>query len=212
MTSDFPNLHIVKHPLIQQKLTYMRDKNTAPREFRKLLSEITALMIFEITSDLPVREITIETPMETARGTVLSEYVVLIPVLRAGLGMLDGALDLIPTAKVAHIGLYRDEKTLQPVEYYSKFPAVITSSTAIMLDPMLATGGSSSAAIALIKKQKPKHIKCVALVAAPEGVARMYADHPDVPIYTAALDRQLNELGYIVPGLGDAGDRLFGTK
>ena len=210
--SNFTNLIVIGHPLVQQKLTYLRDKTTSPREFRKLLSEITALMLFEITKDLKTKAVGIETPMEKTTAYVLADQVVLVPVLRAGLGMLDGALDLIPNAKVGHIGLYRNEKTLEPVEYYAKFPPILEQATAILLDPMLATGGSSSAAISLLKKRKAKYIKCLSLVSAPEGVLRMQADHPDVMIYTASLDRQLNELGYIVPGLGDAGDRLYGTK
>ncbi|HMW34581.1 MAG TPA: uracil phosphoribosyltransferase [bacterium] len=209
---SFANLHVIRHPLVQQKLTYLRDKNTSHREFRKLLSEITAFMIFEITQDLKTKDIQVETPLETTTAQVLADHVVLVPVLRAGLGMLDGALDLIPNAKVGHIGLYRNEQTLEPVEYYAKFPPTLPEATAIMLDPMLATGGSSSAAVALLKRKKARHIKCLSLVAAPEGVERMLKDHPDVMIYTAGLDRQLNEHGYIVPGLGDAGDRLYGTK
>ncbi len=210
--NTFPNVKIISHPLVQQKLTYLRDKNTSTREFRKLLSEITALMLFEITEDLVTRDIVVETPLEKTSSKVLKDHVVLVPVLRAGLGMLDGALDLIPNAKVGHIGLYRDEKTLQPVEYYAKFPPVMPEAIVIMLDPMLATGGSSSAAISLLKKKNAKKLKCLSLVSAPEGIRRMQTDHPDVMIYTAGVDRQLNEHGYIVPGLGDAGDRLYGTK
>ncbi|NUM79467.1 uracil phosphoribosyltransferase [bacterium] len=207
-----PNVRVIHHPLVQQKLTYLRDKHTHHREFRKLLSEITALMLFEITEDLPTVEIEIETPLEKTRSTILASHVVLVPVLRAGLGMLDGALDLIPNAKVGHIGLYRDEKTLEPVEYYAKFPSTLDQSVVILLDPMLATGGSSSAAVSILKKHRASQVKCLSLVSAPEGVKKMYQDHPDVPIYTASVDRQLNERGYIVPGLGDAGDRLYGTK
>lgn len=209
---NFVNVKIISHPLVQQKLTYLRDKNTSTREFRKLLSEITALMLFEITEDLLTKEVEIETPLEKTSSKVLKDHVVLVPVLRAGLGMLDGALDLIPNAKVGHIGLYRDEKTLQPVEYYAKFPPVMPEAIVIMLDPMLATGGSSSAAISLLKKRGAKKLKCLSLVSAPEGILRMQKDHPDVMIYTASVDRKLNENGYIVPGLGDAGDRLYGTK
>lgn len=209
---DHPNLHIIRHPLVQQKLTYLRDRQTSNREFRKLLSEITALMLFEITSDLKTKTVSVDTPLEKTEAQVLADQVVLVPVLRAGLGMLDGALDLIPTAKVGHIGLYRDEKTLEPVEYYAKFPPTIKDAIAIMLDPMLATGGSSSAALTLLKKKGARRLKCLSLVSAPEGVQRMGKDHPDVMIYTAGLDRQLNDHGYIVPGLGDAGDRLYGTK
>lgn len=208
----FPNVKVITHPLVQQKLTYLRDKNTSTREFRKLLSEITALMLFEITEDLLTKDVEVETPLEKTTSKVLKDYVVLVPVLRAGLGMLDGALDLIPNAKVGHIGLYRDEKTLQPVEYYAKFPPVMPEAIVIMLDPMLATGGSSSAAITLLKKRNAKKLKCLSLVSAPEGIKKMQEDHPDVMIYTAGVDRKLNEHGYIVPGLGDAGDRLYGTK
>ncbi len=207
----FTNVHIIGHPLVQQKLTYLRDKHTSAREFRKLLSEITALMLFKITEDLRTKEIEIETPLEKTRSKILMDQVVLVPVLRAGLGMLDGALDLIPNARVGHIGLYRDEKTLQPVEYYAKFPP-LNEAIVIMLDPMLATGGSSSAAITLLKKRQAKQLKCLSLVSAPEGLQRMQQDHPDVVIYTAGVDRELNRYGYIVPGLGDAGDRLYGTK
>jgi uracil phosphoribosyltransferase len=209
---NFPNVRVIAHPLVQQKLTYLRDKNTSTREFRKLLSEITALMLFEITEDLPTKDIEVDTPLERTASKVLQDHVVLVPVLRAGLGMLDGALDLIPNAKVGHIGLYRDEKTLQPIEYYAKFPPVMSEAIVIMLDPMLATGGSSSAAISLLKKKNAKKLKCLSLVSAPEGISRMHEDHPDVMIYTASIDRKLNENGYIVPGLGDAGDRLYGTK
>jgi uracil phosphoribosyltransferase len=209
---NFTNVKIITHPLVQQKLTYLRDKNTSTREFRKLLSEITALMLFEITEDLLTKDVVIETPLEKTSSKVLKDHVVLVPVLRAGLGMLDGALDLIPNAKVGHIGLYRDEKTLQPVEYYAKFPPVMPEAIVIMLDPMLATGGSSSAAISLLKKRGAKKLKCLSLVSAPEGILRMQEDHPGVMIYTASIDRKLNENGYIVPGLGDAGDRLYGTK
>lgn len=208
----FPNLRVIQHPLVQQKLTYLRDRTTKHREFRKLLSEVTALMLFEITEDLSTKEIEIETPIEKTHSRVLADQVVLVPVLRAGLGMLDGALDLIPNARVGHIGLYRNEETLEPVEYYAKFPHSMPDSIVILLDPMLATGGSSTAAASLLKKRGVKTLKCLSLVSAPEGVQRMLTDHPDVLIFTAGLDRQLNEQGYIVPGLGDAGDRLYGTK
>jgi len=208
----YPNVRVIEHPLVQQKLTYLRDKNTSSREFRKLLSEITELMLFEITADLPTTTMEIETPLEKTSSRILAIQVVLVPVLRAGLGMLDGALELIPNAKVGHLGLYRDEKTLQPVEYYAKFPSTLSEAMVILLDPMLATGGSSSAALSILKKKGAKEIKCLSLVSAPEGVKKMSNDHPDVLIYTASVDRQLNERGYIVPGLGDAGDRLFGTR
>lgn len=208
----FSNLRVIPHPLVQQKLTYLRDKSTKHREFRKLLSEITALMLFEITSDLKTKTIEIETPIEKTASQILADQVVLVPVLRAGLGMLDGALDLIPNARVGHIGLYRNEDTLEPVEYYAKFPDSLPNSMVILLDPMLATGGSSSAAVTLLKGRGVKELKCLSLVSAPEGVRKMLMDHPDVVIFTAGLDRGLNDHGYIVPGLGDAGDRLYGTK
>ena len=207
-----PNVRVIQHPLVQQKLTYLRDKNTSSREFRQLLSEITELMLFEITADLPTTTMEIETPLEKTSSTILATQVVLVPVLRAGLGMLEGALELIPNAKVGHLGLYRDEKTLEPVEYYAKFPSTLKEAIVILLDPMLATGGSSSAALSILKKKGARQIKCLSLVSAPEGLKKMYEDHPDVLIYTASVDRQLNDRGYIVPGLGDAGDRLFGTK
>ena len=206
------NVSEIRHPLVQQKLTYLRDKRTVSREFRKLLSEITALMVYEITKDLTTSPVSIETPLENMESPVLSDSVVLIPVLRAGLGMLDGALDLLPTARVGHIGLFRDESTLQPVEYYAKFPSDLSDAVIIVLDPMLATGGSSSAAIGLIKRKGGSRIRCLSLVSAPAGLERMFVDHPDVMIYTASVDRALNDKGYIVPGLGDAGDRLYGTK
>lgn len=209
---DHPNIHLITHPLVQQKLTYLRDKRTGHREFRKLLSEVTALMLFEITEDLETISIEIETPLERTVSQILASQVVLVPILRAGLGMLDGALDLIPNARVGHVGLYRNETTLEPVEYYAKFPSVLDQAWVIILDPMLATGGSSSAAVRLLKKHNARHIKWLSLVAAPEGIRRLQQDHPDVPIYTASIDRQLNDKGYIVPGLGDAGDRLYGTK
>ncbi len=207
-----PNIHVITHPLVHQKLTYLRDKNTSHREFRKLLSEVTALMLFEITEDLETVDVEVETPIEKTSSKILASQVILVPILRAGLGMLDGALDLIPNARVGHIGLYRNETTLEPVEYYAKFPPILEKAWVIILDPMLATGGSSSAAVTLLKKNNAKHIKWLSLVAAPEGIQRMQKDHPDVPIYTASIDRQLNDKGYIVPGLGDDGERLYGTK
>ena len=175
------------------------------------MSEVTALMLFEITEDLETIDVQVETPIERTTSKVLASQVVLVPILRAGLGMLDGALDLIPNARVGHVGLYRNEATLEPVEYYAKFPP-LEKSWVIILDPMLATGGSSTAAVRLLKQHNARSIKWLSLVSAPEGIARMAAEHPEVPIYTASIDRQLNERGYIVPGLGDAGDRLYGTK
>lgn len=205
-------LHVLNHPLITHKLTQMRNKNTGTKDFRQNLDEVAGLMAYEISRDLPLAPVTIDTPMGSCDTYELEKSVVLIPILRAGLGMVDGILDLIPTAKVGHVGLYRDEETLQPHEYYAKFPVNMRDSIVMVLDPMLATGGSASATISLLKKQGCKIIKLVCLVGAPEGVELMKKDHPDVDIYLASLDEKLNEVGYIVPGLGDAGDRIFGTK
>jgi len=204
-------LHILNHPLIQSKLTRMRDVRTDNEAFRALLDELTALMVYEISRDYPLRERDIETPLENTTGPGLDAPVVLVPILRAGTGMLGGVLHLIPMAKVGHIGLYRDPKTLQPVEYFCKLPPDLEGAQIILVDPMLATGGSAVAATDVIKREGGKHIQFLCLVAAPEGVATYAKAHPDVPIYTAALDRELNEKGYILPGLGDAGDRIFGT-
>lgn len=205
-------LHVLNHPLITHKLTQMRNKETGTKDFRQNLDEVAGLMAYEISRDLPLREVEIETPMGPCQTYELAKSVVLIPILRAGLGMVDGILDLIPTAKVGHVGLYRDEETFQPHEYYAKFPKSMKDSVVMVLDPMLATGGSASATISLLKERGCKSIKLVCLVGAPEGVKRVEDDHPDVDIYLASLDEKLNEVGYIVPGLGDAGDRIFGTK
>ena len=206
-------VHVFDHPLIQHKLTIMRDKNTGVKEFRELLEEISMLMMFEVTRDLPLEEVEIETPVcKTKSNKLAGRKLAVVPILRAGLGMVDGMLNMIPAAKVGHIGLYRNEETLEPVEYYCKLPADSTEREIVVIDPMLATGGSASAAINFIKKRGCTHIRLMNLIAAPEGVARVQADHPDVDIYVAAMDEKLNEHGYIVPGLGDAGDRLFGTK
>ncbi len=206
------DVHVIDHPLIQHKVTLMRSKDTGSRDFRNLLEEITMLMGYEITRDLPLEDVPVETPVATAMGKRISGKTLgIVPVLRAGLGMVEGLLNLIPTAKVGHIGLYRDPQTLQPVEYYCKLPDV-TDRDFIIVDPMLATGGSASAAIALLKEKGIRNIKLMCLVAAPEGVQKVNDDHPDVRIYVAALDQSLNDHGYIVPGLGDAGDRMFGTK
>jgi uracil phosphoribosyltransferase len=205
------NLHILDHPLIQSKLTRLRDASTTNHNFRLLLEELTAFMVYEITRNYPLREVEVTTPLESTVGKVLDVPVVLIPILRAGTGMLGGVLDLIPTAKVGHIGIYRDPDSLQPVEYYTKLPGELPKAQAILVDPMLATAGSAVAAVDLIKRQGGSRIQFLCLVAAPEGVEVFSNAHPDVPIYTAALDRQLNEQGYILPGLGDAGDRIFGT-
>ena len=205
-------LTLVQHPLIQHKLTLLRKKETGTKDFRENLDEIAGLMAYEITRDVPVREIRIETPLKACVTQELAREIVLVPVLRAGLGMVDGITNLIPTAKVGHVGLYRDHKTLEPMNYYAKFPGIINEAVVLVLDPMLATGGSASSAISTLKKEGASFIKLVCIVGAPEGVKRIETDHPDVGIYLAALDEGLNELGYIVPGLGDAGDRLFGTK
>jgi len=205
------NLHILDHPLIQNKLTRLRNIATNNHNFRLLLEELTALMVYEITRDYPLREVEVVTPLERTIGKVLDVPIVLVPILRAGTGMLSSVLNLIPTAKVGHIGIYRDPKTLKPIEYYSKLPAELEDAQVIIVDPMLATGGSAVAAVDLIKKGGGKKIQFLCLVAAPEGAEALVQAHPDVPIYTAALDRRLNGYGYILPGLGDAGDRIFGT-
>ena len=201
------------HPLLQHKLSILRDENTGVKDFREVVSEIATLMCYEATRDLPLEEVEIKTPITTAQfKTIAGKKLALVPVLRAGLGMVDGILTLIPTAKVGHIGLYRDPDTLEPVEYYCKMPNDIAEREVIILDPMLATGGSASAAIQFIKNYEVKNIKLMNIIAAPEGIQRVHHDHPDVDIYCAALDEKLNDHGYIVPGLGDAGDRIFGTK
>lgn len=206
-------VHIFDHPLIQHKLSIMRDKNTGTKEFQELLDEISMLMVYEVTRDLPTEEVNVETPLCWTKTRMLAgRQIGIIPILRAGLGMVDGIHRLIPNAKVGHIGLYRDPETLNPVEYYCKLPADSEERFLFVLDPMLATGGSASAAISFIKQRNCHNISLVNLIAAPEGIARIQKDHPDVDIYVAALDERLNEHGYILPGLGDAGDRLFGTK
>ncbi len=206
-------LHVMDHPLITHKLTIMRNKKTGSKDFRELLDEISMLMGYELTRDLPLEEITIETPITKMKAKVIAgKKMAIVPILRAGIGMVEGLLRLVPVAKVGHIGLYRDPKTHTPVEYYSKLPADIEDRIVIVVDPMLATGGSSCDAIALLKERGCHNIRLMCLVSAPEGVAKVQAEHPDVDIYTAALDDHLNEHAYIVPGLGDAGDRIFGTK
>ena len=205
------NLHIIDHPLIQNKLTRLRDVNTNNHNFRLLLEELTAFMVYEITRNYPLRNVEVTTPLETMTGRVLDTPVVLVPILRAGTGMLGGVLDLIPMARVGHIGLYRDPETLKPVEYYAKFPQTLTEAQVILVDPMLATGGSAIVGIDILKREGAKKIQFLCLVAAPEGAEAFSNAHPDVAIYTAALDRELNDHGYILPGLGDAGDRIFGT-
>lgn len=204
---------IFDHPLIQHKISLLRDKNTSTKEFRELVSEIAMLMGYEVTRNMPLKEVEIETPVAVAKTKVLSgKKLGIVPILRAGLGMVDGMLNLIPMAKVGHIGLYRDPETLEPVEYYCKLPVDAPERDIVVLDPMLATGGSASAAIRFIKERGVTSIKLMCLIAAKCGIARINKDHPDVEIYCAAVDEKLNEHGYIVPGLGDAGDRLFGTK
>lgn len=206
-------VYIFDHPLIQHKLSLMRDVHTGAKEFRELLEEISMLMVYEVTRDLPTKEVEIETPLCKTKARHLSgKKVGIVPILRAGLGMVDGMLTLIPAAKVGHIGLYRNEETLEPVEYYCKLPKDIAERDVFVLDPMLATGGSAIDAIGQIKKRGAKHIKFIGLIAAPEGLKALHEAHPDVDIYVAAQDEKLNENGYIIPGLGDAGDRIFGTK
>ena len=206
-------LHVMDHPLITHKLTIMRNKKTGSKDFRELLDEVSMLMGYELTRDLPMEDITIETPITKMKAkTISGKKMAIVPILRAGLGMVDGLLRLVPVAKVGHIGLYRDPQTHKPVEYYCKLPADIGDRIVIVVDPMLATGGSSCDALSKLKEYGCRNIRLMCLVSAPEGVAKVQAEHPDVDIYTAALDDHLNEHAYIVPGLGDAGDRIFGTK
>ena len=206
-------LRVLDHPLIKHKLTTMRDERTGTKDFRQYLDEIAGLMAYEITRDLPVESIDVKTPVGPCVGSKITNEIVLAPVLRAGLGMVNGILSLVPTAKVSHIGVYRDEETLEPHEYFFKYPSITRKADVMILDPMLATGGSACAAISLLKeKAQARHIKLVCLVGVMEGVRKVETEHPDVDIYLAALDERLNEKGYIVPGLGDAGDRIFGTK
>lgn len=207
------NVHVMDHPLILHKLSLMRDCATGSKDFRALLNEISMLMAYEVTRDLPLKEVEIQTPICNTRTKVISgRKLGIVPILRAGLGMVDGFLSLVPAAKVGHIGLYRDPDTLEPVEYYCKLPADAEERDLVVVDPMLATGGSASAAIGFIKKRGCRSIKLMCLIGAPEGIERIQRDHPDVDIFIAAVDEKLNDHGYIVPGLGDAGDRLFGTK
>lgn len=204
---------VIDHPLIKHKMTYLRDKNTGSKEFRELVKEISMLMAYEVTRDLALEEIEIETPITKMKSQIIAgKKMGLVPIMRAGLGMVDGMLSILPSAKVGHIGLYRDPDTLKPVEYYFKMPQDIDERNLLVLDPMLATGGSAAASIGFLKDRGAKNIKLICLVAAPEGVEAIKAEHPEVDIYLASIDEKLNEDAYIVPGLGDAGDRLFGTK
>ena len=203
---------VLNHPLITHKLAIMRDEKTCTKDFSQQLDEIASLMAYEVSRDLPVKDVEVKTPMAVCKTQMLAKDVILVPILRAGMGMTQGIRNLIPTDKVGFIGLYRNEETLEPVEYFAKFPKNLDDAIVMVLDPMLATGGSSSAALDMIKKRGAKNIKLVCLVGAPEGVKYVEEHHPDVDIYLAALDEKLNDIGYIVPGLGDAGDRIFGTK
>jgi len=208
-----PAVHHITHPLIQHKLTLMRERTRSTSSFRRLLNEISMLMAYEVTRDMPTQLIDIETPLERMQSPVIDgKKTVFVSIMRAGAGFLDGMLNVVPGARIGHIGLYRDPKTLVAVEYYFKMPADMHERDAIVLDPMLATGNSAVAAVERLKETGPKSIRFVCLLAAPEGLKNFHANHPDVPVYAAAIDRQLNDHGYIVPGLGDAGDRLFGTK
>jgi uracil phosphoribosyltransferase len=206
-----PHVHVSQHPLVKQKLTLLRDVNTKPKMFRELVREISILMAYEATADIPLKEYSVTTPMGTANGYELGEKIGLVPVLRAGLGMVEGVWEMMPSAEVWHIGLFRDERTLKPIAYYNRLPVSPTVDICLVLDPMLATGGSASATVDILKKWGAKKIKYMGLLAAPEGIARLTGDHPDVPLFLAAVDERLNSIGYIVPGLGDAGDRQFGT-
>ena len=211
--SQFPNLRLVGHPLVQHKLTLMRKKETSTNGFRRLLGELSTLMAYEVTRDMPTQAVEIETPLETMTGTMMDgKKLVLVSILRAGNGILDGVLNVVPGARVGHIGLYRDPKTLQAVEYYFKMQQDMEERDVIVVDPMLATGNSAVAAIDRVKRMNPKSIRFLCLLTCPEGLRTMQTAHPDVPVFTAAVDRQLNDHGYILPGLGDAGDRIFGTQ
>lgn len=205
------NLTIIDHPLVKRDLTILRDKNTPSNIFRSVLRRTASLMAYEVTKDLRVRETTVRTPLERTRGHLVSDAVILVPILRAGLGLVGGFVEVIPDARVGHIGLYRNEETLKPVDYYLKFPTKLGRALTLVLDPMLATGGSAASAVSVLKSKGAKKIRFVSLVAAPEGVRHLSKTHPELRIYTCSLDRKLNARGYILPGLGDAGDRIFGT-
>ena len=211
--ADIGNVHLIDHPLVQHKLTLMRRKSASTNSFRRLLNEVSALMAYEVLRDLPLHDIEIETPLETTTGRVVDgKKLVFVSILRAGTGILDGMLAVVPGARVGHIGLYRDPKTLVAIEYYFRMPGDLRERDVVVVDPMLATGHSAVAAVDRLKEQEPKSIKFVCLLTCPEGIAAMQEAHPDVPVFTAAIDRELDEHGYILPGLGDAGDRIFGTK
>jgi uracil phosphoribosyltransferase len=211
--AEFPNLVVIRHPLVQHKLTVLRDRHTPTKTFKELVDEIAMLMAYEATADLPLADATVETPLERTVGKEVSgKKLTLVPILRAGLGMVEGILRLVPAARVGHIGLYRNHETLEPVDYYFKVPSDAAERDFFVLDPMLATGGSAVSAVTSLKRAGAARIRFLCLVAAPEGVRRLTAAHPDVTIYAASLDRELNAHGYILPGLGDAGDRLFGTR
>lgn len=210
---QYKNVHVLDHPLIRHKLAIIRNKDTNTKQFREVVSELATLMTYEAFKDVPTVEVDVETPLEVTKQTVIKENsIAIVPILRAGLGMVDGILSLFPTAKVGHIGLYRDEETLEPQEYYCKLPVGVEEKVVMVVDPMLATGGSASDAINMLKKRGCKKIKLLSIIAAPEGVTKVAEDHLDVEIFISTLDRCLNEHGYILPGLGDAGDRIFGTK
>ena len=207
------NVHLIDHPLVQHKLTLMRNKEASTSSFRRLLTELSSLMIYEVCRDMPLQDLRIETPLETTTGRVIDgKKLVFVSILRAGNGILDGVLSVVPGARVGHIGLYRDPKTLQAVEYYFKMPKHMEERDVVVVDPMLATGNSAAAAVTRLKQCAPKSIKFLCLLTCPEGINQMHREHPDVPIYTAAIDRELSDHGYILPGLGDAGDRIFGTQ
>ncbi|CAN5403837.1 uracil phosphoribosyltransferase [soil metagenome] len=213
MTASDSSVHFVDHPLVQHKLTLMRKKETSTNSFRRLLGELSSLMAYEVTREMPMHEVEIETPIAKMTSKLIDgKKIVFVPILRAGLGILDGMLNVVPGARIGHIGLYRDPKTLTAVEYYFKMPHGMKERDVIVVDPMLATGNSAIAAVERLKESKPKSIRFVCLLTCPEGIRNFHAVHPDVPIYTAAIDQGLNDHGYIVPGLGDAGDRIFGTK
>ena len=213
MKADMSHVHLIDHPLVQHKLTLMRRKDLSTNSFRRLLKELAMLMTYEVTRDIPTQAVEIETPLETMTGKVIDgKKLVFVSILRAGNGILDGVLSVVPGARVGHIGLYRDPKTLQAVEYYFKMPKNMEERDIVVVDPMLATGNSAAAAVTRLKECKPKSIKFLCLLTCPEGINTMYKEHPDVQIFTAAIDRELNDHGYILPGLGDAGDRIFGTQ